>query len=172
MSQQPTPHYTESAAQRLDASAIRALVPPLVAEWIDLMGVLPTLALVRAYPGVQMKVPLGTKPGVMSRRLVALLGAPAAELFMFRHGGEHLTVPSCAGMARALRDAEIVAAYERGEKLHDIALATRLTLRQLRYILKMPGGVAPSGPAVMRAGRMGDGNPNQLDLLGEPEAQP
>ena len=172
MSKQPTPHYTESAAQRLDASAIRALVPPLVAEWMDLMGVLPTLALVRAYPGVQMKVPLGHKPGVMSRRLATLLGDTAAELFMFRYGGEHITVPSCAGLARALRDAEITAAYDRGDKLHEIALATGLTVRQLRYILKMPGGVAPS-PAVMRAGRMGDGNPNQLVFdLGELEAQP
>lgn len=166
-SEPTTTESTEMAASSLDAQAIRTLVPPMVADWIDLMGISPTLALVDAYPGVQLKVPMGRKAGKLSRRLVNILGDEAADAFMERHGGEHLTVPRCAGLTRALRDAEIIAAYDGGEKLHDLALEHGLTVRQLRNILNRPCATT-SGGAPRRAGglgRLGDGNPNQTDLF-------
>lgn len=166
MTKQPTLHHTESAAARLDGAVIRALVPQLVAEWIDLMGLAPTLALVRAYPGLQIKVPFGVKPGLMTARLDLILGSEAAAAFITRHGGEHLTVPSCAALARALRDAEICAAFDSGEKPHEIAMAFGMTLRQIRLILNRPGAVVAHRQARLQ-NQYGDGNPDQIDLLSE-----
>jgi hypothetical protein len=168
MTKQPTLHYTESAASRLDGAVIRALVPQLVADWIDLMGLAPTLALVRAYPGLQIKVPIGTRPGLMTERLSVILGAEHAAAFIARHGGEHLAVPSCKALARVLRDVEICKAYDEGHKPTEIAMAFALTIRQVRHILNRPDDAVMAHRRARLQDRLatyGDGNPSQLDLL-------
>lgn len=148
-------------------SQLLELLPALVRDWVELMGMAPTMALVRAYPGVQLKVPYGEREGRMSRTLIRLLGNAAAQAFMARHGGEHLCVPRCAQLTRALRDSCICTAYDRGETVHALALEYGLTVRQLRNVLKQPAAVRHDGRPVASASlRAGDGNPAQLDLLG------
>lgn len=122
----------------MNAEDIRALVPKMVAEWIDLMGVRPALALINTYPGMQIKVPVGLNDGLTKQRLVRILGLKAAEAFIDRHGGEHLTVPRCAGLMRSQRNAKIIAAYDGGETLNELALSYSLSVRQLRKVLNSP----------------------------------
>lgn len=171
MTGQPIEYGVIAVDQRLDAksldvAAIRALVPKLVTEWVCLMGVGPTMALVNTYPGMQLKVPKGFVDGLMKQRLERILGRAAADAFIGRHGGEHLTVPRCAGLMRSLRNAEIIAAYDRGETLNELALAHGLSVRQLRSVLNCPAATtAPAGPR--RLVSLGDGNPNQFHLIPE-----
>lgn len=127
-----------TATKGLDAVVIRAMVPKMVVEWIDLMGVNPAMALVNSYPGMQIKVPVGLNDGLTKQRLVRILGLKAAEAFIDRHGGEHLTIPRCAGLMRSQRNAKIIAAYDGGETLNELALAYGLSVRQLRKVLNSP----------------------------------
>jgi hypothetical protein len=129
--------YVEAAAN-LPPEKLKALMPPLAADWVDLMGVTATLLLIRAYPGLQMKVPVGEKDLKTKRRLIDLLGEPAALAFINQHGGEHLTVPMCMRLWLALRDAGIVAAYGQGVKVVELCATHWLAERQIRKILGTP----------------------------------
>ena len=149
---------------KLDTDAIRVLVPKMVTDWVCLMGIGPTMALVNHYPGMQLKVPKGFIGGLMKMRLERILGQQAAEAFIGRYGGEHLTVPRCAGLMRSLRNAEIIAAYDRGESLNELALAHGLSVRQLRQVLNSPT-TALAPPKPRRLLSLGDGNPNQFHLI-------
>ena len=122
-------------ANAMPPEVIRQLLPDMAAEWVSLIGVGPTLALVRNFPGIQMKVPIGDKPGKMSRRLGQVIGEEQAARFMQRHGGEHLCIPRCAGLWRSMRDALIVQSYDRGVKVHELCIALGLSERQIRVIL-------------------------------------
>lgn len=167
MTGKPIEYSVIAVDQRLDAKKLDdALVPKLVTEWVCLMGVGPTMALVNHYPGMQIKVPKGFVGGLMKQRLERILGHQAAEAFITRYGGEHLTVPRCAGLMRSLRNAEIIAAYDRGETLNELALAYGLSVRQLRQVLNSPTATTTAAPAApRRLGRLGDGNPNQFHLI-------
>ena len=162
-----TQHYTELAIARLEEAQVCALLPEMVRGWVSLMGMGPTLALVRARPGMQLKVPVGVRDGKTARWLCELLGDAAAQAFMGRHGGEHLVVPRCSHLELTLRNAEICAAYDAGESLHAIGVAHNLSLRQLRNVLNNPAAAERSArDARGRLLRLGDGNPGQADIFG------
>ena len=67
-------------------------LPRSVRDIIDLVGVIPALALVRAYPGLTLKVPTGAREdGQVRARLIGIMGFEAAEKFIATYGGERLT---------------------------------------------------------------------------------
>lgn len=69
---------------------------------------------------------------------LAELPEPAQRALADYAGGDELYIPKCDGAARARRDAEIVAAYGRGERVQSLARRYRLTERWVYEILGRP----------------------------------
>jgi Mor family transcriptional regulator len=121
-------------------------LPRSVRDIIDLVGLTPALALVRAYPGNIIKVPTGVvEDGKMRSRLIGIMGFDAAEKFIAHYGGERLTVPRCVDALRDERDQRIIAAYDGGQSVPALAVDNALTERQIRTILKRVPGETVNG---------------------------
>lgn len=121
-------------------------LPRLVRDIIDLVGHMPALALVQAYPGNIIKVPTGAlESGAMRTRLIGIMGPEAAETFIATYAGERLTIPRCVQALRDERDRQIIADYDAGQSVPLLAGKYTLTERQIRTILKRVPGEVVSG---------------------------
>lgn len=108
-------------------------LPGVLQEIADLIGLPATLALVRAYGGVRLWVPLNIDP---DHPLVKLVGhAAAAKLVDIYGGQEHFDIPRALGATLAVRDKQIRAQRAEGATHRELALRHRLTERQIRNIL-------------------------------------
>lgn len=126
-------------------------LPRSVVEMIALIGFAPTMALVQAFAGNVIKIPIHSRPGGHLReRLVRLMGVPAAEQLIAAYGGERLSIPRCVAALRDSRDRQIIAAYDRGVAVAQLARDYALTERQIRSILKRTPGEAVAGLASER----------------------
>lgn len=106
-------------------------------QFIDLVGVGPTLALVRALGGNVIKVPSRERSeGRLRARLIEIMGERAALLFIDRYAAETLAIARCAAAARDERDRRIIADYDAGQRVAMLAGKYILTERQIRTILK------------------------------------
>ena len=124
-------------------------LPKSVRNIVELVGLTPALALVSAYPGCGIKVPVGLRDdGVMCSRLIAIMGLEAAEKFIATYAGERMTIPRCVKALRDERDQRIISAYDAGRSVTSIAIASALTERQVRSILKRVPGKPVIGLAV------------------------
>ena len=121
-------------------------LPRSVRDIVDLVGITPALALVRAYSGNVLKVPTGAREdGVVRTRLVGIMGLEAADKFIATYGGERLSIARCVEAARDERDQRIIAAYDAGKSVPALAGENLLTERQIRTILKRVPGEAVAG---------------------------
>lgn len=92
--------------ETIDAS----LLPPLVREWVGLMGWPAVIALVRVYGGTRIYVP---KTVGDNHPLACLIGLTAAQALAAHCGGEeHVDVPRVTRALVALRDRAMAAARE------------------------------------------------------------
>lgn len=66
------------------------------------------------------------------------LPLPAQQALAQAFGGTELYVPKCDGARRARRDAAIIAAYDAGQRVQDIARRFGLTERWVYEILGRP----------------------------------
>lgn len=116
-------------------------LPASVQQLIELVGVGPALALVRAFGGNVIKVPSrDRRDGRLRERLIEVMGEAPALLFIDRYSGETISIARCAAAARDERDREIIAAYDAGRTVAVLASEHILTERQIRTILKrVPG---------------------------------
>ena len=108
------------------------LLPPILQDLVELIGLHPTMQLVQAYGGVRLYVPKLELDGDHS--LVRLIGSEAAKKLQAMYGGEpHFDIPKAERALRAVRDNEI-----RTRRLHTsvrlVALEYHLTERQIRTI--------------------------------------
>ncbi len=69
---------------------------------------------------------------------LADLPLPAQEALVAYAGGDTIYIPKCDGAARAARDAEIVALYDAGWRVQDIARRYGLTERWVYEIINTP----------------------------------
>lgn len=112
-------------------------LPKSVRDIIELIGLAPAMALVQAFPGNIIKVPVGAiEDGKMRTRLIGLMGIEAAEKFIATYGGERLAIPRCVQAIRDERDRRIIDEYDAGKPVSSLALDFGLTERQIRTILK------------------------------------
>ncbi len=91
--------------------------------------------LVEFHGGLTLRVPkripeLPPKPGWL-----AVIGPEAAQRLVAECGGDEIYVPKCDGAKRARRDAAIVAAYDDGARVADLAREHNLTERWVWAIL-------------------------------------
>lgn len=112
----------------IDAS----LLPPILQDFVDLVGLHATMRLVEAYGGVRLYVPKGEL--AEDHYLVRLIGREAAEKLQAMYGGEpHFDIPKAERAMRAVRDARI-RARRADTPVRALALEHRLTERQIRTI--------------------------------------
>lgn len=108
------------------------LLPPILQDLVELIGLHPTMQLVQAYGGVRLYVPKLALDGDHS--LVRLIGGEAAKKLQSIYGGEpHFDIPKAERALRAVRNAEI-RAKRLNTSLRQLALQYRLTERQILTI--------------------------------------
>lgn len=108
------------------------LLPPILQEIVELIGLHLAMKLVQQYGGVRLYVPKeDVSPG---HELVKLLGAAAVKRLQSRFGGdEHFDIPKAERALRAARDVGIKA-RRHNASCRSLAIEYRLTERRIRSI--------------------------------------
>lgn len=109
----------------------QSLLPGILLEICELIGIQATLKLVAKYGGVRLYVPKTLRP---DHDLVVIIGRELAEYMEERFGGEVLEIPKALLANVALRNVTIKQEYEVLSQ-RQIALKYHLTERQVRNIL-------------------------------------
>jgi hypothetical protein len=105
-----------------------SLLPPLARELVDVLGIEPTLALVRRFGGQTIYVPLEPKA---DHPVTLCLGEELArKLGKWTIRGDFIPVPKCEALLRAKRNAGIVTACT-DKPINAIAQEHGLTRRQV-----------------------------------------
>lgn len=108
-------------------------LPGVLQEIAELIGLPGTLKLVETYGGARLYVP---KKIDAAHDLARLIGLDHATLLADTYGGEdHFDIPRAVTATRAARDARIRADRATGTTHRELALANKLTERQIRNIL-------------------------------------
>lgn len=114
-------------------------LPQTAQDIVDVIGMDATMALVRRYPGIPLKVPKGRRlDGAMVQRLSSDIGQDAALKFIRHYKGEVVVIPRCADALRVMRNKQIIAQYGNGTTVADLAREYKLTVRQIRSVLNSP----------------------------------
>ena len=136
------------------------LLPQSIRNMIDVIGANAALALVRAYAGQIIKIPVGDTDGAMRTRLIGIMGLDAACAFIKHYGGERMAVPRCLKALLAERNAVIIKKYDGGQSVPSLVSEFNLTERRIYSLLKMsPEENAPD----VRPNR--HNNENQMTLF-------
>lgn len=109
----------------------QSLLPGILLEISELIGMAATLKLVAKYGGVRLYVPKTLRP---DHDLVATIGRELAEYMAERFGAEVLEIPKALLANVALRNVTIKQEYESLSQ-RQLALKYHLTERQVRNIL-------------------------------------
>ena len=149
-------HHPCSPIRQADLEAFGHLVPPSGVHLLVLLGKRDGLALLNAWPGVQIVVPKGpcNNSGGARRwaQIVAIVGESATLKLADAMGGECLEVPTLDMLRRERRNIVIRAQFDEltgpvscGERMSKTAAVLELTLlhapitwRQLEIILDRP----------------------------------
>lgn len=107
-------------------------LPGVLLEMVRLVGLPATLAIVRAYRGIQLYVPSRFDP---DHPLVKLAGHAAAAALIERYGGDKFDIPRALIAIKAVRDKRIRAERAAGATHARLAITYELTERQIRNIL-------------------------------------
>lgn len=108
------------------------LLPALLQDFVRLIGLTATIAIVQAYGGVRLYVP---KQAVPDHPLTKLIGLENLNALCVAVGGEeHFTIPKAEAALRHLRDQKIRS--EHGPKsVRQLAREHGLTERMISYIV-------------------------------------
>ena len=146
----PTPPELSQQAQDLLPAAAR--------ELLAVLGQADALALLRQRPGCQLWIP--KKPND-SNALAHVLSGPGFAALCRHYGDTYLKVPSCAALARGLRNAALVADYTAGLGRNALCMKYGMTVRSVEKILGQPTLIAPGQNALGKAA----GVPTQAGLF-------
>lgn len=118
------------------------LLPTSMRDFARIVGLPAALGLVEKFGGVEFSVPKGkdnNQAGALRfAMLVEVMGEDGADAFVREYGGEKIAIPRCLRVVRRLRDRTIIAEYDSGQSIDALAIAHRLTTRQIEKILKQP----------------------------------
>ncbi len=114
-------------------------LPPLLQDFVEVIGLPATLKLVEHFGGVRIYVPSDPERLSADHALVRALGPGAAERLTQYSPNAEIAVPRCLAAIRRVRDAEIRRAHhEEGVTAARLARAHALTERQVYAILSLP----------------------------------
>ncbi len=122
----------------MDNAAAIPHLPPFAQELVDLIGFDPTMALVRAFGGIPLRIPKRNTGGAGYEAISEIVGQEATDKLICRYGGDRVKMPRCQRLLIVNRWRRIIADYERGDTLNQIALRYRITERAVSKILKKP----------------------------------
>lgn len=108
------------------------LLPPILQDIVELIGMHATMKLVEHYGGVRLYVPKLELAD--DHILVRQIGRRAAEKLHTIYGGELIEIPKAERALRAVRNARIRKQRSEGVLVSVVALQNRLTERQIRTI--------------------------------------
>ena len=108
------------------------LLPRVLAEVADVIGLDAAIKLVAHYGGTRLYVPDAL---VEQSPLMILVGRKAAERLINTYRGDVLWIPRCLVALRAIRDRAITARHRAGEKADALAREFNLTDRAVWHII-------------------------------------
>lgn len=99
---------------QMQAMVIKETLPSTALDLANLIGLPATLALVEEFGGNELRIPAyrNCKSAALFQKITEKVGEEAAIAISKAYGGDVLYIPSCAKTRRALRDMEIVRAYD------------------------------------------------------------
>lgn len=115
----------------MDHEIDQSLLPGILLEISELIGIAATLKLVAKYGGVRLYVPKTLRP---DHDLVAIINRELAETMIDRFGGEVLEIPKALLANVSLRNVTIKQEYVILSQ-RQLALKYKLTERQIRNIV-------------------------------------
>lgn len=114
------------------------LLEPLLRDWVQLIGLNATLAIVEKHGGTLLNIP---EKAEQNADLVALIGAEKAAILGRHYGKERPLVPKALDALRAARDQAIRSQREH-KSMRQLAREYGLGERRIRQITS--GGPSPS----------------------------
>lgn len=129
----------------MDCNQVTAeLLPPLLQRFVELIGVAPTMELVRRFGGVRLYVPTPERV-TADHPLAAIVGGEDnLRALAEEYGGlPHFQLPKAERAMKAARNAQIVADYER-KSAREMALEHGITEGQVVRILSAAGAQPPA----------------------------
>ena len=119
------------------------LLPPLLQDFVRLIGLTATLDLVHAYGGLRIYIP--TPARVRPDHPIAkLIGTDRLAALAEVYGAEaHFPLPKAERALLAVRNARIAHDYATRKTARDLAAEHRLTERQIERIVAAAGVTAP-----------------------------
>lgn len=123
-----------------------SLLEPLLREFVRLIGLEATMAIVEKHGGTLLSIP--RKAGA-NEDLVALIGADKAAILGKEYGGERPLIPKALDALRDMRDRQIREQRER-YSMRELARRYRLGERRIRQITSSGGDEPPVPPPQAR----------------------
>ena len=118
------------------------LLPPLLQEFVRLIGLAPTMALVQAVGGRRVYFP---KRPTQEHYLATIVGLDNLLKLGQEYGGvEHFQLPKAERALLAVRNAKIAADYAASKTARDLAIEYGLTEGQIVRIVAAQGVTAPT----------------------------
>ncbi|MNT11249.1 Mor transcription activator family protein [compost metagenome] len=118
------------------------LLPPLLQEFVRLIGLAPTMALVQVMGGRRVYIP---KSATSEHPFAAIIGLENLLKLGTIYGGEdHFQLPKAERAILALRNASIAESYAASKTARSLAIEYGLTEGQIVRIVSALGVAAPA----------------------------
>ncbi|MDR0249918.1 MAG: hypothetical protein LBI35_01170 [Burkholderiales bacterium] len=111
------------------------LLPRTIRDMVGLIGWSATIAFVKAFGGKRIHIPKRLESSWVAV-LAETVGEEEAIKLVKHYGAESLNVPFCRDLMQAVRNVEIVRAYDAGTCLNELVDQYGISHRQLQNILK------------------------------------
>lgn len=120
------------------------LLPPVLQDFVRLIGLQPTMALVERFGGLRIFVPTPERC-TDEHQFAQIIGTANLVKLADAYGGlEHFQLPKAEKALLAVRNARIAADYRTTKTARQLAAEHRLTEGQVVRILSAQGATAPS----------------------------
>lgn len=120
------------------------LLPPVLQDFVRLIGLQPTMALVERFGGLRIFVPTPERC-TDEHQFAQIIGTANLVKLADAYGGlEHFQLPKAEKALLAVRNARIAADYSTTKTARQLAAEHRLTEGQVVRILSAQGATAPS----------------------------
>ena len=120
------------------------LLPPLLQDFVRLIGLPPTMALVQRFGGLRIFIPT-TDRVTDDHQFAQIIGTANLVKLADAYGGlEHFQLPKAEKALLAVRNARIAADYSTTKTARQLAAEHRLTEGQVVRILSAQGATAPT----------------------------
>ncbi len=120
------------------------LLPDIIVEIANLVGMSKTMQLVQAFGGTNLPMPIGVENSMTEQALISAVGEETAELLMESYGGDRLYIPRCEVALRDWRNNRLIAELKQAvmngisqtRAIRQLAIQYELSERRIYELLK------------------------------------